>query len=65
MIDMSFHRVAKVELVTSYVDNGNSRTIRITNNKGEETEITLYGNTDALDALPKSDDFRAVERVAA
>lgn len=60
MIDMQFHFVEKIELVRSYVDNGNSRTIRITSNKGEKTEVVFYGETDALDALPKSDDYYAV-----
>jgi len=64
MIDMSIHRVTKVELCKSYASNGNSRTIRITDEGGEQ-EITLYGNTDALDALPKSDDFRRAGEVMA
>lgn len=58
MIDMSIFSVTKVELCRTYLGNGGSRTIRITGRDGEQ-EITLYGNTEVLDALPKSDDFRA------
>jgi hypothetical protein len=59
MMNLSIHFVAKVELCFAYPGNGNSRTIRITDRNGEQ-EITLYGNTDALDALPRSEDFRSV-----
>ncbi|HET7413415.1 MAG TPA: hypothetical protein VFJ18_12225 [Pararhizobium sp.] len=61
-MNIALHGVTKIELCTRYRDNSNSRTIRITaaDYLGHEfeTELTVYGNTDALDALPKSDDFR-------
>lgn len=57
------HNVTKVELSRTYVENSGSRTIRITANDltGNEMvqEITLYGDTEALDALPRSSDFIA------
>lgn len=65
MMEMSFFGIAKIELVKVFADNCNSRTIRITSVKGEEVEIALYGETDALDTLPRSDDFREVPKKGA
>lgn len=63
MIDLSIHKVEKIELLRAYPMNGNSRTIRITAeqtplNEAVAFELTLYGETDALDSLPKADDYR-------
>lgn len=65
MMNMSFHGIANIELVKVFADNCNSRTIRITSIKGEEVEIVLYGETDALDVLPRSNDFREVPKKGA
>lgn len=63
-MQMSMFNVSTVELCTRYASNSNSRRIRITGKHwaGNELvtdtiEITLYGNTDSLEALPHSADF--------
>ena len=62
MIDVSVHRVERVELSRRYVSNGSSRTIRIIHSSGEAFEMTFYGNGAAsLDLLPKAEYFREVE----
>lgn len=54
---LMIHRVERIELSSVYPENGNSKTLRIVH-KGGELELTVYGDTDALDALPRSEDFR-------
>ena len=56
--DMSVHSVTAVELCVSFEENSRSRTLRITTDHGV-LEMTLYGETGALDLLPQSSDFRA------
>lgn len=56
MIDISAHRVTAIELVNTFIANHNQRVIRITTEDGS-FEICLWGETDVLDALPKSEDF--------
>lgn len=60
-MSIGIHDVIKIELSMANPANSNSRTIRITTHdfKGNEfrTEITVYGATKALDALPRSIDF--------
>lgn len=60
-MEINAHNVKSIEICRSYVDCSNSRTIRITTSDGE-FEITMYGNTDALDTLPRSSDFKALHR---
>jgi len=65
MTDIRIHGVTKIEIVNAFRDNDNSRTVRITScdHRGEHvTDITLYGETDALDALPKASVFREFTR---
>ena len=61
-MDINIHYVTKIELLRVFPGNGNCRSIRITtqNHRDEEAyhEITVYGETDVLDALPKADDFK-------
>lgn len=61
-MDIGIHNVTRVELSASFPSNGNSKTLRITsvNWKDEEStvEITLYGDTSALNGFPLSSDFR-------
>lgn len=54
---LSIHRVTSVELDSTYPENSGSRTIKIVAQGGIEFELTLYGATDALELLPKSDNF--------
>lgn len=62
MMDINIHEVKKIELIRAYPANYGSRTIRVTHTDflGAEvcSEFTLYGNTAALDLLPRSPDFR-------
>lgn len=55
------HDVIAVELAGTYLSNGNSRTIRITTRDFQAheatLEITLFGATEAVDALPRAADF--------
>lgn len=53
-MQLSIHNVERIELARTYPSNGNSRTLRIVHRDGHEFEITVYGKTDTLDALPKS-----------
>lgn len=57
-MNIYMHHVAKIEISKRFQTNSNSRTLRITDVSGAKLEISLYGNTDALDALPLADDFR-------
>ena len=58
---IGIHDVIKIELCAAHPSNSNSRTLRIVTHdfKGNEhkTEITVYGKTDAFDALPRAIDF--------
>jgi hypothetical protein len=61
-MQLSIHNVTAIELATSYKANGNSRTIRISYSSEIENggfDLVVYGETDALDALPKAADFVA------
>lgn len=58
---IGIHDVLKIELSAIHLTNSSSRTLRIVTHdfKGNEqkTEITFYGATKALDALPRAIDF--------
>lgn len=54
--EITMHEVRKIEVVSAYPENGNSRKLRITSDNGE-VELTLFGDTNALDLLPRSSDF--------
>lgn len=54
---MNIHQVAAIELAARHVDNGNSRTLLITLENGDCMELTFFGETDALEHLPKSEVF--------
>ena len=62
-MSIGIHDVLKIELCSANPSNSNSRTLRIVTHdfKGNEhkTEITVYGSTKALDALPRARDFHA------
>lgn len=62
-MQLTIHNVEKIEFCSSYLSNGNSRAIRITNDEGVSFEITAFGKTDAIAALPKADDFTDLEKV--
>lgn len=59
---LGIHDVDLIELVSSNPINGNSKTFRIISRdysgNAYSTEITVYGFTKALDALPKAHDYR-------
>lgn len=55
---INIHSVAKIELSHEYASNGGCRTIRISTMNGDYIELTLFGKTDAVAGLPKSDDYR-------
>lgn len=65
-MDIGIHNVTRIELARSYPANSNSRMIRIVsvdwNGHETKTEITVYGDTDALDALPKAKDYRVIDK---
>lgn len=54
--EITMHEVRKIEVVSAYPENGNSRELRISSDYGTMA-ITLYGDTDVLDLLPRSSDF--------
>jgi len=56
MMNLSVHRVTKIELVSKNDRNNNSRTIRIVTEDGEH-ELALFGVTHAVDGLPRAEDF--------
>jgi hypothetical protein len=62
--ETSIHNVERIELARSFDSNTGSRTIRITNDKCVAVEITVFGKTSVLDALPKSEDFRNYDPVS-
>lgn len=57
-MNISIHDVTRIELSRSYLEHGNSRTIRIVTGSGETLHIRMFGDTDAAEVLPKADDFR-------
>lgn len=59
-MDISIHRVTRVELVTRFSSNGNSRTVRIVTKDPETShELTVFGDgASAMDVLPMAEDFR-------
>ncbi|NKC03319.1 hypothetical protein [Brucella haematophila] len=56
MAELTIHHIRKIEVVSAFPDNFNSRVVRITSDNGE-IELTLFGDTNALDLLPRSSDF--------
>ena len=60
-VHMSIHNVVSISLASRARKNGNSRMILIeaTDHKGQSVrhELRLFGNTDDLEALPKTPDF--------
>ncbi|WP_097156067.1 hypothetical protein [Cohaesibacter gelatinilyticus] len=52
------HNVTSVELVGCDLNNSGSRTLAITCDDGSTFEIGLFGETAALENLPKSATFR-------
>jgi hypothetical protein len=64
MHTMNIHGVTKIELTRHMPENGNSRTIRVTDTDGCRFELTLFGDTNVLDALPRSDGFRVYQTLA-
>lgn len=58
MVSLSLHEVEKIEVCNHFVSNMGCRRLRITNKDGVAVELTLFGNTAALDALPFSADFK-------
>ena len=67
MNTISIHDVKAIELVSAFPANSNSRTIRITANQyGAEValELTVYGDTDALDLLPRAAGFQTYPRTS-
>ena len=61
MMFTSMHGVKKIEYVSRYMaPSHEARTIRITTEyNGQESyfDITLFGNTEVIEALPKSEWF--------
>ncbi len=61
-MDIHIHNVTRIELSVAFPSNGNCRTFRIVSegHDGNEiaTDITVYGQTDVLDQLPRATDFR-------
>jgi hypothetical protein len=53
----SMHDIASIELCSTMLSNSACRIIRATSGDGEAIEFTFFGDTTALDALPKSQDF--------
>lgn len=62
-MELTAHDVTAIELVSTFKSNGNSRCIRITTASGS-FEITLYGETDVLDLLPRSEEFTDLQTFA-
>ncbi|HEX2753670.1 MAG TPA: hypothetical protein VHP34_11320 [Alphaproteobacteria bacterium] len=56
-MSLNIHNVVSAELANTFLENNNQRTIRITDDRGERFEFILYGETDALECLPRSDNF--------
>lgn len=56
-MEISLFNVTAVELCGTFLNNSNMRCVRFTTPEGK-LEIHCYDNTDALDSLPRSADFR-------
>lgn len=56
------HRVVSIEMIDHYPENCNQRTVRIRTRGGETHEMVLFGDTGALDSLPKSNEFRVLSK---
>lgn len=60
-MNASFFNVTKIEIVNTFLQNNGQRTMRVTwrNPEGSEckAEFVCYGNTSALEGLPRSGDF--------
>ncbi len=58
----TIHDVVSIELVMSNINNSNSRTVRVETKDGQWFDLSFFGQTDALEALPKSETFRRFDR---
>lgn len=56
-LGLDMHGVTGVKLYRKYESNGGQRTIIIESYKGE-VELTLYGDTSDLDALPLHEEYK-------
>lgn len=60
-MDINIHKVTKIELLRACPSNGNSRTIQITcktfDGRNVKHSLTLFGNTNSLDLLPRLKEF--------
>jgi len=57
--------ITSIKLMSHSPGNANCRTICITDADGNEFSFSFYGQTDALDALPRSDHFRGPAKAIA
>lgn len=61
MAELTIMRVTKIEVTSSYPANDSQKTVRFTSTdwQGNESHIdlTVYGNTEALGALPLAEGF--------
>lgn len=55
---LGLHGVTEIALSVRYASNDGARTLVILDEDGGQFEITFYGNTEALEALPKAIGFR-------
>lgn len=58
------HDVVSIELVMANKNNSNSRTVRVETKDGQWFDLSFFGDTDALEFLPKSETFRRFDRKA-
>ncbi len=54
---MNIFSVKAVTISFRNTQNNNSRSIMIETDDGGQLEITCYGNTQAIDSLPRHEDF--------
>lgn len=54
--EITMHDVTGIKLISTYIANGNSRTIIIETKRGS-IEILMFGDTDDADKLPRHSDF--------
>ena len=59
---IAIHRVTSIEMIDHFPENSNQRTVRVRTRNGEMHELIFYGETGALDSLPKSNDFYVATR---
>ncbi|MBW3095670.1 hypothetical protein [Pseudohoeflea coraliihabitans] len=61
MNSITFHGVIKIELASSDDSNGKCKSLWVTSTDylghEQDTKISFFGETDALLALPRSEDF--------